>query len=49
MGSTWLITALLKMLIFISNPYGIASLAYLLAGLAVFFGWNSYLAVYLLN
>lgn len=36
-GRTWLITVLLKTLIFISNPDGIASLAYLLAGLAVFF------------
>lgn len=35
-GRTWLITVLLKTLIFISNPDGIASLAYLLAGLAVF-------------
>lgn len=33
-GSTWLITVLLKTLVFISNPYGIASLADLLAGLA---------------
>lgn len=36
-GSTRLITVLLKTLIFISNPYGIAFLAYLLAGLADFF------------
>lgn len=36
-GSTQLITVLLKTLIFISNPYGRAFLAYLLAGLAVFF------------
>lgn len=49
-GRTWLITVLLKTLIFISNPDGIASLAYLLAGLAVFcfcffFGWTCYLTV----
>lgn len=42
-ASAWLITVLLKTLIFISNPCGIASLAYLFAGLAVlffFFDWT---------
>lgn len=42
--SSRLITVLLKTLIFfISNPYGIAFLAYLLAGLAVFF-WLDFLS-----
>ena len=49
-GSTRLITVLLKTLIFISNPYGRAFLAYLLAGLAgffsYFFGWTSYLSLF---
>ena len=49
--STRLITVLLKTLIFISNPYGRAFLAYLLAGLAgfffsYFFGWTSYLSLF---
>lgn len=35
-GGSWLIPVLLKTLIFVSHPYGTASLAYLSAGLAVF-------------
>lgn len=35
-GGSWLITVLLKTLIFIRHPYGTASLAYLSAGLALF-------------
>lgn len=45
-GSTWLITVLLKTLIFISHPYGIAFLAYLLAGLAGFF-WLEHLSQFI--
>lgn len=37
-GSTWLITGFLRTLTFISNPYGMALLVYLSAGLAGFSG-----------